>query len=306
MRKVTLKDIAREAGVSPATVSYVLNKDERQKISKETRQRILDIARRLQYVPNLTARSLAQSRSKLTGIVIVQEDNEPPWKAQMHYDLVFELQKLLNERGYDVIVTRTGTSEVQLDIIVKRNLDALFILDVEEEGFFNISRKFTAPIVIIDSYIDDTMFHKTAVDYAGAVRQAQELLGEKDSFLVTLPMNNREMMRRMTASFSAERVHVLRDQEQLAAFLKQHQGTPGVFLNEWAACMAAPYMKVEQMAAVVTSGAAALLPPGVRQVAFDNRKRAAAAAAVMEQLLRQVYEEMEDYIIVSPEGQAQG
>lgn len=69
-RKVTLKDIAKEANVSPATVSYVLNYSEKEKISHETRLKVFEAARKLNYVPNMTARSLASQKSYLIGVII--------------------------------------------------------------------------------------------------------------------------------------------------------------------------------------------------------------------------------------------
>ena len=57
-KRVTLKDIATAAGVTTATVSYVLNDTPGQKIAPETRERVLKAARELSYVPN-SAASLA-------------------------------------------------------------------------------------------------------------------------------------------------------------------------------------------------------------------------------------------------------
>ncbi len=62
-RRVTSADVAREAGVSRATVSYVLNAVPHQKIAESTRQRILDAAARLGYAPSAAARALRSGRS---------------------------------------------------------------------------------------------------------------------------------------------------------------------------------------------------------------------------------------------------
>src|SRR5919202_4352927 len=62
-RRVTSADVAREAGVSRATVSYVLNAVPHQKIPETTRQRILDAAARLGYAPSPAARALRSGRS---------------------------------------------------------------------------------------------------------------------------------------------------------------------------------------------------------------------------------------------------
>ena len=52
MKRVSIKDVAREAGVSATTVSYVLNRNPDETISAETTQRVLEAVRRLHYVPN--------------------------------------------------------------------------------------------------------------------------------------------------------------------------------------------------------------------------------------------------------------
>ncbi len=62
----TIKDVAREAGVSIATVSYVLN-DKTQSISAETRDRVWLAVRKIGYRPNVTARNLRSSESRLLG-----------------------------------------------------------------------------------------------------------------------------------------------------------------------------------------------------------------------------------------------
>jgi LacI family transcriptional regulator len=71
--KTTITDVAKEAGVSMKTVSRVLNNEPN--VAKATRERVRDVARRLQYSPNLAARGLASSRSYLIALVY---DNASP------------------------------------------------------------------------------------------------------------------------------------------------------------------------------------------------------------------------------------
>lgn len=69
-RKVTASQVARQAGVSPTTVSFVLNDVQAGNISEATRQRVLDAARELNYVPDIAARSLARGRSSNIALVL--------------------------------------------------------------------------------------------------------------------------------------------------------------------------------------------------------------------------------------------
>ena len=66
---VTSKDIARECGVSQATVSYVINNKAGKRISEEKRQEILEAARRLNYFPNASARSIRQQSCTSVGLL---------------------------------------------------------------------------------------------------------------------------------------------------------------------------------------------------------------------------------------------
>jgi DNA-binding LacI/PurR family transcriptional regulator len=69
-KKVTSKDVAKAAGVSQATVSYVLNNVDQANISEKTRQHVQQIARDLGYTPNAVARSLVQGRSTNIGMAL--------------------------------------------------------------------------------------------------------------------------------------------------------------------------------------------------------------------------------------------
>ena len=62
----TIKDVAKEAGVSIATVSYVLNNKDTF-VSKATRLQVLEAIERIGYTPNITARSLKASQTRLIG-----------------------------------------------------------------------------------------------------------------------------------------------------------------------------------------------------------------------------------------------
>jgi DNA-binding LacI/PurR family transcriptional regulator len=71
-RRVTSRQVAELAGVSQTTVSFVLNGVESANISTETRQRVVEVAHQLGYVPDAAARSLARGRSSNIGLILIK------------------------------------------------------------------------------------------------------------------------------------------------------------------------------------------------------------------------------------------
>ncbi len=94
--KTTIKDIAKKAGVSHATVSMVFSGEKR--ISEKTRNKVLSVANRLRYVPNIGASSLRRGESKVIGFVV--NDIANPVYGKMAQ--VAESLALAN--GYQVII----------------------------------------------------------------------------------------------------------------------------------------------------------------------------------------------------------
>jgi len=73
LRKITVKDIAKEAGVSTATISRVLNNSGY--VSGEVRRRVHEVVKKYNYQPNSIARSLKQNRSRAVGLVVPDMTN---------------------------------------------------------------------------------------------------------------------------------------------------------------------------------------------------------------------------------------
>jgi LacI family transcriptional regulator len=103
----TAQDVARAAGVSQATVSYILSgrRSGRARISAATRERVLAAAAELNYVPNHTARSLRRQRTE--RICVVLQDIGVPFDEA----LVRDVQRVADRRHYTVIVAVAGSAE---------------------------------------------------------------------------------------------------------------------------------------------------------------------------------------------------
>ncbi len=75
-KRVTARDVAQLAGVSRTTVSFILNGVEGMRISEETRQRVLEAARQLDYHPDATARRMAARETRVIGFVLRQSPDQ--------------------------------------------------------------------------------------------------------------------------------------------------------------------------------------------------------------------------------------
>lgn len=100
---ISIKDISREAGVSIATVSRVINKTGR--YSKETEARVMRIIRENNYEPNLVARGLRVQKMKNVGIIVPDITNE------FFMKLVSEIEKNLFAAGYETFLCNTNEDE---------------------------------------------------------------------------------------------------------------------------------------------------------------------------------------------------
>jgi DNA-binding LacI/PurR family transcriptional regulator len=104
-RRTTAADVARKAGVSPATVGFVLNRTKGQTISEETRARVLAAAQQLNYKPHQAARALRSGRNKIVLLVL------PDWPLEHSLRTNLEvLTHALAAHGY-VLVTFTPLPE---------------------------------------------------------------------------------------------------------------------------------------------------------------------------------------------------
>ena len=83
--KVTIKDVAREAGVSVATVSYVINNRTDMRISDATRKKVLQIINLLGYIPNQSAQALATSRNRMIALYLSPNVSVLKNAEQLHF-----------------------------------------------------------------------------------------------------------------------------------------------------------------------------------------------------------------------------
>ncbi len=166
-KKYTMKDIAKDCGVSVATVSYVLNDVPNQSISAETKKRILQVANMVGYVCSATARALATGKTNNIGVYVPLIEN-----STIKLRLLQALAEEAEKAGYSLLLLTDSCLKKQ-----SANIDAIFAIDISQEDFKIIGDNNYIPIFCIEGQICDDLFYSFTFDskaiYNRALQQSE-------------------------------------------------------------------------------------------------------------------------------------
>ena len=169
----TLKYIAKELGVSVSTVSRALNG--KTVVKEATRQRVLEAAKKYNYMPNEVARSLQKSATETIAVVL------PDVSETFFGTIVKEIERVVARAGYMIILADThekaAKEQKYLDMLFKRRIDALVLATVDLSG--DSVRTFIdrgVPVVFIDNVPELDAIDAITVDNSKASRMAVEYL----------------------------------------------------------------------------------------------------------------------------------
>ena len=178
MRRVTIKDIARMAGVSVTTVSRAINNAP--EISPETRERILELCQKEGYRTNLLARSLISSRSNVIGVVL------PDISSPFHAALALHIETCTAQLGYQVMLCsgRPGQKGIDelFDFLISQRVDGI-LLASSSNGAPALLEKYQSavPIVLLGAFVPpdaSTRINCVSTDnYVGGQMAARYLHG---------------------------------------------------------------------------------------------------------------------------------
>ena len=193
-RSVTIKDVARAAGVSVATVSRVCNGEPR--ISNATRTVVESAVRKLGYVPNVAARSLITSRTNAIGVLL------PDVYGEVFSEIIRGIDSTARERGYHLLVSSSHAERVEVRAALRSmrgRVDGLIVMSPEEETASEVhDLPASLPIVLLNRP-GDRLPSITVENFEGSRAMVRHLtsLGHRRIAIITGPSRNQDAVERL-------------------------------------------------------------------------------------------------------------
>lgn len=191
---VTIRDVAREARVSVASVSRALNGHAH--VTEQTRARILSIAQRLRYVPHGAARSLIMRRTHTIGALV------PDLHGEFYSELLCGIDRAARARGLHLLVSSSLGGRDEAAAVLRAmagRVDGMVILSAHvDEDFLHANLAATTPAVLLNSAASRD-YPVIAIDNLGGTRaMVRHLvgLGNRDIAMIAGPAENFDAQQR--------------------------------------------------------------------------------------------------------------
>lgn len=167
-KKATNRDVAKLAGVSVATVSYVINGREDQHISEETKKKVLHAINFLNYIPNPHAVGLNTPQPQT--IIIRSSSSVSPFTESEILFFMHAISPICQEHGYQLNYSMDKRAE-------RLAANACICFDMPNEEFHALSNENFIPVIAIDSLINDPVFYQITIDYGKVYSAAEQYFG---------------------------------------------------------------------------------------------------------------------------------
>jgi LacI family transcriptional regulator len=199
--RITIKDVARQAGVSVATVSRVLN--DSGPVREETRERIREVAARLRYTPDVAARSLITRRTHTVGVVL------PDLYGEFFSEVIRGIDRATQQRGYHMLVSSSHADAGEFESALRAmrgRVDGLVVMapDIDPAALAAIVPD-ALPVVMLGCAVgardggDATPDSITVDNAGGAHAMTRHLLahGHRRLAMLTGPAGNHDAAERL-------------------------------------------------------------------------------------------------------------
>lgn len=170
--RATIKDVAKRAGVSIATVSRVFN--DSPLVQEKTKATVREAARAFSYVPNPSARSLSTRRTETLGVLL------PDLHGEFFSEVIRGMDQAARKHRYHLLVSSShnNKSEIVAALEVMRGrVDGLIIMSPHIDAqTLNTNLPSTLPVVLLNCYIEGDSFDAFNIDNFGGARDAVDHL----------------------------------------------------------------------------------------------------------------------------------
>lgn len=182
MNNITIKDIAKQANVSIATVSYILNDVNTHKYSDDTKKKVLQIVNLYDYRPSKLAQAFASSKSY--NIIVTLDKQESVFQKAEYLDFIRMFGEGLQKIRYNLMI-KSHLEATRID-----TADAIVCLGTEEDAFLKLARENFVPLLTVDARIRDQLFFQVSQDFDSVVRAATDRFGAGNFSLVLVDTYN--------------------------------------------------------------------------------------------------------------------
>ncbi|WP_270332885.1 ribose utilization transcriptional repressor RbsR [Ligilactobacillus acidipiscis] len=203
-KKITIKDVAKKAGLSITSVSQILNGNT-QRFSEKAIKKVYAAQKELNYVPDFFAQRMVTKKSHLIGVLVPDISN--PFFAQ----LFLGIQDILNKQGYVALLYNMGGDEKQeshyVEDLIRRGVDGLIIASsaFSDQSIYQALQRESLPMIVMDQKTETDMVDAVQADnYDGGKQAALYLreLGHKKTAVV-LPENPTVNVRKRYEGFAS-------------------------------------------------------------------------------------------------------
>jgi len=234
----TIKDVAKKANVSVATVSRVINNTGY--VNSETRKMVEEVISTIGYVPNQLARSLYTKKSSIIGLIV------PHISTYFFAELIESLEDAITQKGYKLMIFNSK-DDIELEkkyinVFNQYSIDALILVSNTKSA--KAYMKMSIPILTIDHIIDDSIPSISSDNIQGGELAAKKLVasGAKNiihfrgpSMLITVVDRSKGFYKVMDEHninvCSFDLAFKSPDLNDIENFIKQHPDVDGIFCS---------------------------------------------------------------------------
>ncbi|WP_100012690.1 LacI family DNA-binding transcriptional regulator [Lentibacillus sediminis] len=187
MKKATMADVAKHAGVSKSTVSQYIN-NRFTYMSQATKARIKDAIDELQYFPNHTAKSLKQKKTSTIGVIVANSLHS------FSSEVIHAIEEECEKNNFQIFVCNADDDSEKernyIDILLAKQVDGLIIFPTSGNfDYYKTLKQLNFPVVFMDRKIDENLYPTFLLDNDEASNMAVKTFSEKeiDELGIVLP-----------------------------------------------------------------------------------------------------------------------